>query len=293
MPRVYRGKLQDDMDTRKDASATSAKRVWWGDAPLEVGELRRWRIGPTTVWAERLEHEWRLWHEQQDDFLANDLEVAQPAVHEEIPESAKMHRFSFERSVAKLALLPMLADRPMIVKPESPFSVPSGESITLYVSTPTWVTLQFGSPPQRLLEFPSFRPSDTWFGPSTREGELCYASRTAGRLTLAEIPVRPHRAVTPIRIRNRASDALFLERVKVPVMYLSVYRGTERDDDVHLWTEPVTLVREQSGDLAALQLGKTAPPEAGGAAAERVSERRQQPDANLALRAFSKLFRSD
>lgn len=284
------GKLRNDMDTQREPSGTGSDRAWWGDFQAEVGELRRWRIGPTTVWAERLDHEWRIWRDQADDFLANDLEVAVPAERDEIPEHATTHRFSFEKSVATLSLIPLLADRPMIVKPESPFFVPSGESVTLYVSTPTWIVLQFGQPPQRLLEFPSFRPSDTWFGPSTREGELCYASRTAGRLTLAEIVVRPHRVVTPMRIRNRAADPLLLERVKVPVMYLNLFRGTEADGDVHLWTEAVTLVRDTGGDLADVQLSKTAPEEAGGAKAERVSERRQQPDANLALRAFAKLF---
>lgn len=285
------------MDTRTEhpssAAGSGADKAWWGEFPAEIGELRRWRIGPATVWAERLEHEWRVWREQQDDFLSADIEVAVPADRDEIADKVVAHRFSFERSPASLTLLPTLADRPMIVKPESPFFVPSGESVTLYVSTPTWVILQFGKPPQRLLEFPSFQPSDTWFGPSTREGELCYASRTAGRLTLAEIPVRPHRAVTPIRIQNRATDALFLDRVKVPVMYLSVYHGTSEDGSVHLWTEPVTLERQQSGDLAALRLGKTAPPEAGGGRAERVAERRQQPESNIALRAFSRLFGND
>ena len=272
---------------------TGQPQTWWGDLRCEIGELRRWRVGPTTVWAERLQQEWRIWRHQGDDFLAAALEVAASADRDEIPGSATPHRFSFHESVASLSVLPLLADRPMIVKPESPFFVPSGQTVTLYVSTPTWIVLQFGSPPQRMLEFPSFRPSDTWFGPSTREGELCYASRTAGRLTLDEIPVRPHRAVTPMRIRNRAADPLLLERVKVPVMYLSLFEGIEPDGDIHLWTEAVTLDRGTSGDLADVQLGKSAPPEAGGAKARRISERREQPEANLALRAFAKLFGSE
>lgn len=289
-PAARCGKLADDMDTVDQASVT---QPWWGDFPAEVGELRRWRVGPATLWAERLEHEWRIWHDQHEDFLATDLEVSIPAERDEIPEKATTHRFSFERSVGSLSLRPLLADRPVIVKPESPFFVPSGESVTLYVSTPVWLVLQFGKPAQRLLEFPSFRPSDTWFGPSTREGELCYAAKTAGRLTLEEVPVRPNRALTPVRIRNRAADALFLERLKVPVMYLSIFRDARPEGGVHLWTEPITLARESSGDLAGIQLGKTAPPEAGGAEAARVAERRQQPEANLALRAFAKLFGGD
>ena len=281
------------MDTTSPPADAARAQTWWGNLRCEVGELRRWRVGPTTVWAERLPHEWRIWRQQGEDFLADGHEAAELADRDEIPPSATTHRFSFEKSVAALDVFPLLADRSMIVKPESPFFVPSGESVTLYVSTPTWIVLQFGKPPQRLLEVPSFRPSDTWFGPSTREGELCYASRTAGRLTLEEIPVRPHRAVTPMRIRNRAADPLLLQRVKVPVMYLSLFQGAQADGHVHLWTEAVTLDRGTSGDLADVQLGKTAPPEAGGSQARRVSERREQPEGNLALRAFARLFGSE
>ena len=278
------------MDARPAAPSTRGDRAWWGEFPAGIGELRRWRIGPATLWAERLEHEWRVWRDQSEDFLEGGVEVAVAAEPDEIPHKAVAHRFTFERSVHSLGLQPLLADRPVIVKPESPLFVPSGESITLYVSTPIWIVLQFGRPPRRLVEFPCFRPSDTWFGPSTREGELCYAARTAGRLSLDELPVRPHRALTPVRIRNRASDALLLERLKVPVMYLSMFRSAAPGGNGQLWTEPVTLVREATGDLADVQLGRTAPTEAGGSRADTVAERRQQPEANLALRAFARLF---
>ena len=277
-----------DMGTRPPEPR--AEQVWWGDFQANVGEVRRWRIGPSTLWAERLEHEWRVWREEAGDHLASDVEVAILADPAEIPEGAGAHRLTFERSVRSLTLQPLLADRAVIVKPESPLFVPSGETITLYVSTPVWIALRFGLPPQTLLEFPGFRPSDTWFGPSTREGELAYAARTTGRLTLAELPVRPHRAVTPVRVRNQGTDALLLERLKVPVTYLSLYRGASEGTGVRLFTEPVTLVRGTAADVADVQLGKSAPAEAGGSRAVRVAERREQPGAHLALRAFAKLF---
>lgn len=266
---------------------------WWGEFRLDLGEVKRWHVGPTGLWIQRREHEWRLWHQQQNDPLAADLDVASTSSEEDVPEGATPHRFTFGRGVATVSLTPALADRAVIAKPESPFFVPSGESVTLFVSTPAWIVLQFGSPPKRLMEIPAFRASDTWFGSSTLEGELAYATRTSGRLSLAELPLRPHRAVTPVRIRNRAADALFLERLKVPVTYLSLFRDLRGDGAAHLWTEAVTLVRDESGDLAGLQIGRGAPDEAGDTRASKVAGPRQQAETNLVLRAFSKLFRGD
>ena len=264
--------------------ASMTKTSWWGDFELAEGVTGYWRVGPLELWASHLEHEWRIYHRQEDDAGDSTLSVAIPA--ERAPdERAERLRFGFGKTGTKLALLPILADRSVVVKPDVPLYIPSGEEATLYVSTPVWLRLSLAS--RKLLELPSYRPSDTWFGPSTLSGEFCYASRTAGRLSLSELAFRPHRAVTPLCVRNRAHDPLLLERVKLPVQYLAVYRG--RDD--FLWTQKVTLEREEDGDLAGLDISKTVPKSVGPTL--RLSEPRQHPDKNLVVRAFSKLFKEN
>ncbi len=268
-------------------SETAYKQTrWWGQYKLAESEAACWRIGPSTIWIKHLKQEWRVVHNQVDDPLDNVLQVDLPALVLEPEQVESVNRFSFSRSTNSLAVMPVLADRAVVVRPAEPFFVLSGEEVTLYVSTPLWIRVQVGNPLKQLCELSSYRPSDTWFGPSTLEGELCYASRTAGRLELQELPFRPHRVITPIKISNRAKDHLLLERVKLPVQYLSLY-GTANN---FLWTQAVTLDREEGGDLAALRLGKGAPTEAG--KVERIAEPRQQAERNLVVRAFSKLFSS-
>lgn len=261
-----------------------ADLAWWRPHRMDVGEVRRWRIGPLTLWAHRRAREWRLHRVTGEDDVQETLEVAVRCTAEEIPEEGEGVRYSFQSAPARLVLSPRLADRPVVVRPAHPLVVPSGEQALLYVSTPLWAAASATSPDRELDTFPCYRPSDTWFGPSTRVGELCYASRTSARMELAELPIRPHRAVTPIRIHNRAKDALPLERLKVPVELLALYH-TPRG----LWTPAVTLVRENGGDLAALQLGSEPPPEAG-RGATRVAEPRQRSEGALGLRAFSRLL---
>lgn len=275
------------MSQPTNTSLPASDLVWWKAHALDVGEVRRWRVGPLTVWAERKAREWHVYRRTEPDPVEETLESAVAVTSDDVPADADVVRYSFARTPGRLGLAPRLADRSVIVRPSHPMTVPPGESALLYVSTPLWVAVTTETPPHVLDEFPCLRPSDTWFGPSTVEGELCYASRTSGRMELADLPLRPHRAVTPVHIRNAARDPLPLERLKVPVGLLSLH-ATPRG----LWTPAVTLVREDGtvggGDLANLQIAKKPPSEAG--RSSLVTPPRSRIEGALGLRAFSRLL---
>lgn len=270
------------------AEDTQEQAVWWGSFALAEEQAGRWRIGPSTVWIYHFPHEWRILHEQggapQDDVAfavvpdepAPQLEAAGP--------EATVARFSFRRTEERLTVMPVLADRAVIVGPEKALYVPEDESVTLYVSTPLWLRIEVGAEARLLREIPSYRPSDTWFGPSTMEGELCYASRTTGRFQVHLLPPRLHRAITPIQIRNHAKEALLLERMRLPVQHLSLFQAAND----FLWTETVSLEWERSGGHAAMRLGEGAPPEASRAQLLRGPRETTKP--NLIVRPFSILF---
>lgn len=248
---------------------------WWGQVEIEPDGVHHWRIGPSGLWCRRRPQEWRLHHKQCPDGSC---------IPDEIPEDAKLRRYSVAKTGRTLTLAPRLADRAVIIKPSEALLVPAGESIQFYAASPVWISVKADKP---LGEFASYRPSDTWFGPNTLEGELCYASRALGRLELKTLELEPHQAATPIIIQNNVDELLTLERLRVPVQYLTLYRG----DDETLWTQSITLERRESGDLAELRLGKTAPREAG--RSERLGPPRFNSDQNLVVRAFSKLFRGE
>lgn len=240
---------------------------WWGEVTLDVYEGGQWEIGPSTLWVYRSSHDWRVVSRPSTDPVTADpmaqrSSVTVPvdgdemtAVLETEDPDLVTHRYSVRDTGETVALRPALADRPVVARPEHPLSVLPGESVTLYLSTPLWVRVVLVDSDRQLLEGPSHRMSDTWFGPSTREGELCYATRTAGRLQLDKLPLRLHRALTPLQIRNRAKDTLALERVQLPAPHLALYRTA---DDV-LWTEAVTMTRREGDDGAAVRI-KDGPP---------------------------------
>jgi hypothetical protein len=128
------------------------------------------------------------------------------------------------------------------------------------------------------------RLSDTWFGPSTREGELCYAARTHARNHLEQVPRRPHRAVTPVKVRNEAATLLPIEKLSLPVPMLSVYG----DPQGGLWSEEVHLTRAADSDMASLRVVPGRPTFV--TTADRLSGPRTEPGRGGLVRAFTDLF---
>ena len=266
------------------AAEARDERLWWGTFSLLEGELGYWQVGPSEVWVGRLSHEWQLHHQQGDDPEMERVVVEVPSADTASPEGIAVDRFTFANTGSSLEVQPRLADRAVVVRPVDPVYVMAGEVVTLFVSTPLWLRFAAGDPSTTLIELPSYRPSDTWFGASTREGELCYASRTAARVRLDDLPRPPHRAVTPVRIANLGGDHLLVERVRLPVEYLALYRSLGG----RFWTQAATLKQEGKGELSELELGSGPPTEAGRATA--IAEPRERAEQGLLLRAFSRLF---
>jgi hypothetical protein len=165
-----------------------------------------------------------------------------------------------------------------------PLHVPAGQETTLFVSTPLWLQLQVHEPLVYLSELPIVRPSDTWFGPSTMEGEICYASQTLGRLSLKNFPHLPHRAVTPVSIHNNTEESFQLERLNLAVPHLSLYSAAGKE----LWTEAVSMVREADSSAASIQIGVGAPEQITDAVL--VSEHRLKPESRSIISKVSALF---
>jgi hypothetical protein len=208
-----------------------------------------------------------------DDEMTSVLESDDPALI--------THRHSVRDTDEQIALRPALADRPVVARPEHSLSVLPGESVTLYLSTPLWARVELIESERVLQEVTSHRMSDTWFGPSTQTGELCYATRTTGRLRLDQIPVRLHRALTPLQVRNQASEALGLERVQLPAPHLALYETT----DDGLWTDTVTMIRREGQTGADIRIEEGAPSEAGDAT--RVQAPRETSKQGLITSTFS------
>ena len=259
--------------------------AWWGNFTIDVEENLRWRIGPLTFIVRRLRNELQVAFEQSDHVADEDF-TWEISATDQGPETLENNvRYVFRETTELLTIKPCLVDRPIISRPLTPFNLIGGEETTLFVSTPLWVELCVGNPPKTLTEFAIQRPSDTWFGPSTREGELCYASNTHCRLNLEDLPKRSHRAITPLVIRNLAKSSLLIERLKLATPQLPLYVSSDKQ----LWTPKVTLIRKQDGEVADIKIDKT-PPEEANETVQLNEARKTQSDGAL-NRVFNAVFR--
>jgi hypothetical protein len=261
---------------------SESRARWWGRFSLEVETRAIWHVGPTRLAALRRAREWCIDY-VEDPESRDDARVELPAPETVPAPSLARHRFAFAEAPEALWVTPVVPDRALVVHPEAQLHVPIGESITLFCSVPLWIRVEAGENRVPLLEAPIDRPSDTWFGPSTWEGELCYATTTKARLDRDAMPIRAHRATTELRIRNLLSETLHLQRINLAVPFLSLFSTPEGA----LWTESVTLERSTSGATGRLQVG--GPPK--DAEAEMVAGARLASNTDgVLVRAFTALF---
>jgi len=230
----------------------SDSQRWWGDFEVPLERWACWRIGPMTLWARPSPGEWRLaWHSEEDPLM-DSMTIANPADGEPKSDELELARFALESVDGGLRLTPRLADLSVIVRPETALWIPPGQRTVLYVGTAVWIGINCsGSGHPKLIELPTFRPSDTWFGGNTRVGELCYASRTKARTQIELLGKVPHRAITPVELVNLGIDTLNVEQLRIPVRALSLYEADDR-----LWTDGIRFTREEGSRNAEFDIPK-------------------------------------
>ena len=228
-----------------------SKSCWWGEYEVGKNKTLRWQIGPKILWISRDQQEWRIASIEAQDLLDSRLIVAE-TTKEPDGDDIDVWRFAVQSESNAVRLVPALPDRSLVVKTTKPIYIPSMEEAILFVSIPLWLRIYVGKGSADLMDSAIVRPSDTWFGPNTMKGDLCYASQTSARLHIENLPLRPHRSITSVRIRNNSTLKLHIERLKIPVNNLSLFASEQG----HLWTEALTLERVEDTDRANVQLDK-------------------------------------
>lgn len=256
---------------------------WWGTFTMSDQQLICWSIGERKIVIRRLASEWNTWN------IESEQENNHPLICEtdpllEPPNQEFMGRHLQTVTSNTIKVLPALADRAIVARPNVPLTLLGNQKVRIYVSTPLWFRATTEPDSACLLDTPFWRPSDSWFGASTMVGELCYAKYTDARLRLELLQQRPHRAITPVFIHNKQKEAIVIERLSVPVPLLGLYQ----DSDHQLWTNTLKVTRKEDSDMVELLLEKTPPIEAKDASA--VSPPRVISEKNILIRTISNLF---
>lgn len=232
--------------------------VWWTRHAFTDGDRALLCIGPLALWVDAAQHEWRVAHLPGRDPRQTEQSVER-APSRTPPEDAPAQRFGFGGERRELRVEPTLPDRPIVARPELALTILAGSELTIYISSPLSIALHHGDDPKPMLDVPTMRLSNTWFGGPTVPGGLCYALRTRARLSLGEHSFHPVRALSTVVIRNRASTHLHVERIRLPMRELSLYHSREQG----FWTNGVTIERRAGDDELAEVAFERKPPHEG------------------------------
>jgi len=217
----------------RNVSLEALKEIpWWGAFDLVVDTIGHWRLAGLMVWIEAKPGEWRIHRVAGTDPMD---EHASYEIVDSFPLYVDATHVAVGKRSHAIRVLPILGDRDVVARPETTTIVIRGDSIDFFVSTPISASIE--TPDQfQLMEVPSYRPSDTWFGDKL-DGELCYASKLKAYTHLSRVKFRAARAVTKITVRNLQKTNITLERLRIPAPNLSLYL----DESNNFWTEDVVL----------------------------------------------------
>ncbi len=259
---------------------------WWGQYQIPVEAARYWRIGALELFVIRKEDGWLVqsFEHRPDENEIPPLEIGRDIAWMPENTSSDVVHYKVPEDADVLTLVPRLADRAVVSRPRMPFNVGPGAIVTVYVGTPLWVELRSGNEQVLLCELPLMRPPQTWFGGSTYEGELCYAGRTRCRTHAEEVPVRPWRAISPLRLENRGKDGWLLDRLALPVPQLPLFASA----DGRLCTSSLSTTRNAEGELGDIRIGSSEPVEPG--PWTELGKPRRAGSSSILGRFYGKLF---
>ncbi|XOV79561.1 MAG: hypothetical protein ACFHVJ_01060 [Aestuariibacter sp.] len=229
-------------------------KVWWGNVKFDADEVKVWQIGERKVAIQRRDKQWIVWNKETPEENAAKITVKALKSAQSFTD-VPFSRFVFSKTEPLLAVSPALADRPIIARPAAKLNVPPGQQIEVFISTPLWFKASPENHDCLIADLPFWRPSDSWFGPSTMEGEFCYSKFTEARVDLQQLTPLSHRAITPILIRNDYDEALVIERINLPTPYLSLYTDKENK----FWSNQIEIVHHNDENKTGLKVKDQAP----------------------------------
>ncbi len=229
----------------------SKENKWWGDIPFAVEQIRQWCIGERKISVQRLEKEWIVWDQECPTEQKATIQLKSLKSTGSLQEVA-FSRHLLSQTAAQITVQPMLADRSIVARPAARLNILPGEKTELFVSSPLWFCLITKLETIPIIDTPFFRPSDSWFGANTMQGELCYGKYTDARVNLALLEKHTHRAITKVSIINEHTEALKIDRINLPVPFLTLYH-----QDGGFYTQEVEITQHSDNKKTGLRLRPT------------------------------------
>lgn len=250
----------------------------WEPHVLQPGQTLEVCLGALHLWIHRGNEEWYIAHETDAD---SEERCSIAVFSAERVADRPWTRWVLHEDIDCVRLRPLLPDRPVIVRPEMPICLMQKESIQFFIGIPIWIAVSFGLNNEPVVEIPTLRLSNSWFGTVT-EGELCYAMKTTALRYADDLLPAAYRAVFPLEIRNISNEKLNFQRLCLRSQHLNVYQGNLR-----LWTSSGRVSFRGEEKWSRIVYSRNAPPM--GQAGKLLGEARSPIPRGVLLNTFDSL----
>jgi hypothetical protein len=206
----------------------------WDAWDLGPKQTAAWTFPDRRIYVERVDQEWHVLSVPGPTGVAD---AARSLIDRAAKPASSEWRHYLSREGGPVVPQPVLADRPLVVKPDRSLTLLAGESAQFFVEIPVWFRMNAGSDRRvRVFEEPLAVPSGTWFGDPVT-GELCYVLATRLHQGLSSVGRSAWHAVCPMAVTNESATDLAFERIALRAQNLAVFRGPAR-----LWTNGLGVV---------------------------------------------------
>ncbi len=200
--------------------------ILWREYRIPEKKIITFAISDLHLWFKSMNNEIQVAQARNESIEEKSTFSTEP------PENIIWARWALKKEHPLIRINPIFPDRPVVVKPESPFKINQGAKARIYVSIPIWIKIECANRDStHLLELPSVILSNTWFG-TFAEGEVCYWISSGMRQQFAPDPDRPYLAICPVVLINQSETDLFVEKICLRVASLSLFF-----DNKQLWSD--------------------------------------------------------
>lgn len=189
---------------------------------VEEKKVYSFRAGEFETFFERKGQKWFFYTQKKD--VENDPELSDEAVK---PEDVNWEVFHSSKSDV-LRIVPALPAKPVVFK-NSRLFISAGQKITIFLKIP--VSFQFYqnqmNPSSLLKEVATKQLSNTWFG-AIDTGEPAYSIGSGFSTQPEELNPKMYEAVCPVRIFNKSSNQLEVQRLIIRVNEMALYENKNK-----------------------------------------------------------------
>ena len=197
----------------------------FGRHNIEIGDFLAWVAGPIDLALNRERGELRISKNEVRSPTSKEVSPHSNLSKVDVHPAFSTTRFSMpSQDPVAIDIQPILAPTPLVITLREPIILKPKSITPVFVSTPVWIGFKVNEQASFFHELPSLLLKQTWFGPSNREGELCLSCTNKGTIHKDFIEHHPLRALTRVDVHQSDEDIFKLERLKIPITALNLYR---------------------------------------------------------------------